>query len=497
MFTIGDQLYFYATRWEVDTAAYAGDHYIDSGMLLRWEPQSLNPDKYMNIVTYIGLGDDASTGDSIMLFTLAPSMLTANCTSISPNPFEVSLLVHNKHFVDGLSGIQACFNSIPEGITPTYGEGHWPDTCHPIPNLDLDETGSTAWLFALDSGFVFPEEPVQFVFIVVSSDLEDTIWDTVYVDIPSPTGIPPTVYPVNSKRFTSYEFDSVLYIPFLPEDDEGIDYSSMRGSSGPITISYFSEWWELEGDTILLSSPLWYSTHGDTILSSITDLKDINGCRADILPVTDTLIIDREAPIVTGSWPTYGRHVDSIPEVTFFVEDLPSGIDPTSIIIYADDEPYTYPAPELSYTDTSITFTSSIVYNTEGYPFEITLLYVCDNVNYGPPNCITEEYTLATWVDPGAVSESPSLPLIPGISSIRPNPANASFEIEFTSTSGGLHSMTLYTTNGQRLMHKDLLIEAPGKIHQIVDLSVIDSGIYLVKIYGPGIEDQGRLCVVK
>ena len=57
--------------------------------------------------------------------------------------------------------------------------------------------------------------------------------------------------------------------------------------------------------------------------------------------------------------------------------------------------------------------------------------------------------------------------------------------------------LSLYSIEGKKVLSKTINIGTPGRVQKRIDLGDFETGIYIVKIEGPGISDASRLCVVK
>ncbi|MFP4458451.1 MAG: T9SS type A sorting domain-containing protein [Candidatus Zixiibacteriota bacterium] len=484
IFTYGNQPFLQRTYWDPDTARYLGDEYYDTGIVIRWNQQYVNPGKDVEFNTYLGLGKANPSDDSLILITLAPSELRTNCTEIRPNPFEVTILAHNQHIPSFADDVNICLEN-PEGIELIFAEGHWPDACHDLPEIPYGETRSTAWMCQLDSLYDFPDEPLVFYLTLSSSSISYEIRDSFTLEIPNPTGIPPTVEEVFDHKYTSFDFDSIMAIPYLVQDDEEIDLSSLRSSINGEVITYFTPWWSFSDDTLYLHDDARDYESGDTIVVNFNEIADIAGCVADGLPLSDTIIIDTEPPRITRTFPEHGNHVDTIPQVTFWIEDPVSGINYSTINIIADGELYNIDSPNIELTDSTLTFTAERVYEHREI-LEIEIAPIYDNIDWGEPN-MSEPFSYWFWADTNAIAESNlSRPNSLKISAIYPNPGNSSVVAEISADKQKIRKISVYDITGQ-IVDDQFTISKPSQLNSdklIVEISsdVQSSGLYLLSV---------------
>lgn len=484
IFTYGEQPFLQGTYWVPDTARYLGDEYFDTGIVIRWNEDYVNPDKDVEFNTYLGLGKTNPSDDSLVLITLAPSELRANCTEIRPNPFEVTILVHNQLIMPYADEVSVCIET-PEGLELVFAEGHWPDACHDLPEVPYGETRSTAWMCQLDSLYDFPDEPLLFYISMTSSSIGYEIRDSFTLEIPNPTGIPPNVEDVFDHRYASIDFDSIMTLPYLVEDDEAIEFSSLRGTINGEIITYFTPWWSFSDDTLYLHDDARYYESGDTIIAKFNEITDVAGCPADGLPLCDTIIIDTEPPVIARTFPELGDHVDTIPRVTFWIRDSVSGINYSTINIISGGELYNVDSPNIELTDSTLTFTAERVYGHRDV-IEIELAPIYDNVDWGEPN-MSEPITYWFWADTNAISESiDAKPDKLKISAIYPNPGNSSVVAELNANKQEIRRISIYDITGQ-IVDDRFTVSEPSQINSgklIIEISSDSqsSGLYLLSV---------------
>ncbi len=118
LFIIGNHSALKAVSWEYTPVA---GFYEDSAVLLRWDEQYLQSGERRVVATYYGIGDVASNvGAPLTLHLAAASSLSAMGGVLSPNPFEVNLLVNNR-LNQTVSAVQATL-LLPPGLMLAFDE---------------------------------------------------------------------------------------------------------------------------------------------------------------------------------------------------------------------------------------------------------------------------------------------------------------------------------------------------------------------------------------
>jgi len=118
-----------------------GNSYGDSAVGMWWNPLSLAPGASRTIATFYGLGQGAVSAGTLALNVSAPVELTAVGGLLSPNPFEVNVLVSNTGSI-GVDGVQVEID-LPQGLSLMSGE-----TASKSLNpgrLEADQTGQASW----------------------------------------------------------------------------------------------------------------------------------------------------------------------------------------------------------------------------------------------------------------------------------------------------------------------------------------------------------------
>lgn len=118
-----------------------GNSYGDSAVGMWWNPLSLAPGASRTVSTFYGLGQGAVSAGTLALNVSAPVELTSIGGLLSPNPFEVNVLVSNTGDI-GVDGVEVEID-LPAGLSLMSGE-----TARKSLNpgrLDADQTGQASW----------------------------------------------------------------------------------------------------------------------------------------------------------------------------------------------------------------------------------------------------------------------------------------------------------------------------------------------------------------
>jgi spore coat polysaccharide biosynthesis protein SpsF (cytidylyltransferase family) len=115
--------------------------YNDSAVLLRWNETPLLQNESRVITTYYGIGDVNIKPGTLALSLTAPNRLEPFASQLSPNPFEINLLVVNTGSA-AATGVQATLN-LPPGLALASGES----ASKPIAPADLNasQIGTVSW----------------------------------------------------------------------------------------------------------------------------------------------------------------------------------------------------------------------------------------------------------------------------------------------------------------------------------------------------------------
>lgn len=115
---IGDWSRLRQVQW--DYAVPNNTPYGDSAVLLRWNEKTLLPNEVRTVATYYGLGDVTTQTGPLTLHLTALRNLQVNNGQLSPNPFDVNLLVFNNSGATA-SAVQATLQ-LPVGLALVSGE---------------------------------------------------------------------------------------------------------------------------------------------------------------------------------------------------------------------------------------------------------------------------------------------------------------------------------------------------------------------------------------
>jgi hypothetical protein len=135
---VGDVFTLRAVRWDY---TITNPFYNDSAVILRWNENRLAPNESRLIATYYGLGDVNTKSGPLALSLTAPERLESLGGQLTPNPFEINLLVVNSGSAPA-TGVQATL-ILPPGLTFASGEL----TTKSIAPVDLNasQIGTASW----------------------------------------------------------------------------------------------------------------------------------------------------------------------------------------------------------------------------------------------------------------------------------------------------------------------------------------------------------------
>lgn len=115
---IGDWSRLSRVQW--DYALPNNTPYVDSAVLLRWNEKNLLPNEVGAVATYYGKGDVTTKAGPLTLHLTALRNLQAFNGQLSPNPFDVNLLVFNNSG-GAANAVQATLR-LPAGLALVSGE---------------------------------------------------------------------------------------------------------------------------------------------------------------------------------------------------------------------------------------------------------------------------------------------------------------------------------------------------------------------------------------
>ncbi len=115
---VGDWSRLSRVQWFYTVPSNA--QYNDSAVLLKWNQKTLLPNEARRVATYYGLGDVTTQSGPLTLHLTALRNLQVNNGQLSPNPFDVNLLVFNLSGATA-SAVQATLQ-LPVGLALVSGE---------------------------------------------------------------------------------------------------------------------------------------------------------------------------------------------------------------------------------------------------------------------------------------------------------------------------------------------------------------------------------------
>ncbi|MFC1746945.1 FlgD immunoglobulin-like domain containing protein [Candidatus Neomarinimicrobiota bacterium] len=116
-FVCGNWGYLYDVLWDYTPN---GLEYYDSAVLYRWNPIALSTGTSTTVGTYYGTGEATVSSGQLTAVLSAPSELGIDNGNLSPNPFEVNLVVQNTGDVDAIN-VQATIH-LPPGLSLAAGD---------------------------------------------------------------------------------------------------------------------------------------------------------------------------------------------------------------------------------------------------------------------------------------------------------------------------------------------------------------------------------------
>ncbi len=138
---IGDWQRLSVVQWDYNVAAQP---YNDSAVLLRWNEQELVPGQTRTVATYYGRGDVTTAGGlltPLILHLTALRNLRADRGQLTPNPFDLNLLVFNNSGA-AANAVQATIN-LPPGLALVSGD--FATKLLAPSNLGASQNGTVTW----------------------------------------------------------------------------------------------------------------------------------------------------------------------------------------------------------------------------------------------------------------------------------------------------------------------------------------------------------------
>ncbi len=136
---IGDWNNLRGVQW--DYVVPSNQPYGDSAVLLRWSEKNLTPNETRTVATYYGKGDVTTQAGQLTLHMTALRNLQASNGQLTPNPFDVNLLVYNNGATPA-NAIQATLR-LPVGLALVSGE--FATKLLAPSNLNAGLSGTVSW----------------------------------------------------------------------------------------------------------------------------------------------------------------------------------------------------------------------------------------------------------------------------------------------------------------------------------------------------------------
>lgn len=135
---IGDVFTLRTVQWDY---TIQNPFYNDSAVILRWNEAPLAPNASREIATYYGRGEAAVKTGALALNLTAPNRLEAAAGQLTPNPFEINLIVFNTGAA-AATAVQATL-TLPPGLALASGEL----ATKPLSPADLNvaQIGTVSW----------------------------------------------------------------------------------------------------------------------------------------------------------------------------------------------------------------------------------------------------------------------------------------------------------------------------------------------------------------
>ncbi len=180
LFIIGDWHRLKTVVWDYSAT---NTFYGDSAVILRWDERRLQPGEHRQVGTYYGIADVVIKKGLLSLNVTAPERLENIDNRLSPNPFDVVLIITNTA-ASRASGIEAEI-TLPAGLRLIGGES--PRKRLQPGSLTIMQSGQIAWRVFAEAA-VSPQ-PLEYSIDVHSANIgASTISST--IAIPGPGDSP-------------------------------------------------------------------------------------------------------------------------------------------------------------------------------------------------------------------------------------------------------------------------------------------------------------------
>ena len=218
--------------------------------------------------------------------------------------------------------------------------------------------------------------------LVYYTDVVDTSAGTPDTTPPMAGFIYPDPYAVTSCR------DQNIFL--IARDNTEVDYSSIVLRLNSVNYTVDSSGLSVVGDTIRFEPPDDFYSHNDTILVLLTSLSDTAGNSVEGLPLELVFYTDFEPPEFYNPMPEPSSVIlDTMIAVSVNIEDIPAGVNPTSLSMSVNGEILSY--GDFTWDGERISYECSF---SPGDSVEVCLLRAGDNARYcgsnmfaGTPYC--------------------------------------------------------------------------------------------------------------
>jgi len=187
-------------------------------------------------------------------------------------------------------------------------------------------------------------------------------------------------------------------IIFTATDEEGIDTNSIVVSVDGHNYTVGSGGFSFYGDTVVFTPREGWTEGEHTLRIMGKDILNNPGNTAQT-----NFFVDLSPPSIRGITPDPAQgQVPDLTEITIWLYDSISGVDPTSIIFSVNNDTLRYPSPSIVWDGERMHFqlASSGYVAQPGLIFRFCLINVSDNPpNYGEPNSIAEPYCFELTID--------------------------------------------------------------------------------------------------
>ncbi len=393
---------------------------ISDGMIvLKWGPETVGPGEGVTYACTYGLAPEGEfIGGPLGGRVEMPHHATIFHCNLIPNPFSISVLLRNN--------TDSCMYNVRAQVVVNHpGVTIDPDTVVFLTDSLLpSEIIPTAWTAVIDSPPVTDTTVVCTLYAWAETTVAAGVTDTIVtiiereIYIPGATYQGPTaeiIYPLDN-TVTSNVYQPICI--YLTDDDTTVSSASIHlgfidptsGDTLPWVIRPGVAGCTYENDTLYFPNEI-HRADGERVMYFLAPTYDMRGCPLDP-PVGASYLVDLSPPVLGYAYyypPDDSFIEDSLIVAWINVEDRINRIDTLSVsVTIADDESthtHFFTDTTRGYYDSLLwyDFDTSFLYIDplrEGWRFPdgivtITLDSVCDDPDYGEPNCAT--FTPMSW----------------------------------------------------------------------------------------------------